>query len=86
MSFTIGYGELHPKSFIEILFFIFFSIIGVSLYSYTISNLTSLFERLSENDNIIESRENAIREFANNHCLSDDLYNEIRNYLVYHYI
>jgi hypothetical protein len=82
VSFTVGYGDIVPKSNNEVLFVVIYLIIGVSLYSYTISNLTSLFGRLSERDNYLQQKENAIREFAMNHNLSDELFLEIRNYLM----
>jgi hypothetical protein len=82
VSFTVGYGDIVARTLPEYIFVVFYLIIGVSLYSYTISNLTSLFGRLSERENYLQERENAIREFAINHNLSEDLYLEVRNYLL----
>lgn len=82
VSFTVGYGDITPVSYTEHIFVVFYLIIGVSLYSYTISNLTSLFGRLSAKDNYLQEKEIAIKIFSINHNLSDDLYQEIRDYLI----
>lgn len=63
-------------------FIIFFLIIGIAVYSYSLSKLIFLFEEISLKNNYLREKENKIIEFCRQHNLSKDLLKEIKNYLL----
>lgn len=60
---TVGYGDITPTNVIEITICIVLLLIGVTCYSYIISNLSRLVSNVRQ-DSTSVSKENLIYEFA----------------------
>ena len=60
---TVGYGDITPTNFYEVVVNIFLMFIGVSMYSYIISRLTNIFSQANTMNNEDQSREVILKNF-----------------------
>ena len=83
--FTIGYGDILVKSIFERIYNIFLMLVGIAVYSYTVSSLGNL---LSKQD-IVTKKYNKnldiLNELKLHYNLNDSYYNKVRKYLYYDY-
>ena len=63
---TVGYGDITPTNETEVIVTIFLVFIGVSMYSYIISRLTSIFAIVNNSKTEEQSREKILKNFINN--------------------
>ena len=61
---TVGYGDITPTNETEVMTTIFLVFTGVSLYSYIMSRLTSIFSSVN-NKTADQSREKILKNFIN---------------------
>ena len=70
---TVGYGDITPTNVTEVLCTIFLVFIGVSVYSYIISRLTSIFAIVNNSKTEQESREKILKNFINKSRLDEKI-------------
>lgn len=61
---TVGYGDITPTNETEVLMTIILVFIGVSMYSYILSRLTSIFAMLNNSKSAEQSREKILKNFV----------------------
>ena len=62
---TVGYGDITPKNETEVVMTIVLIFLGVSMYSYIISRLTSIFAIVNHANSEEQSRDKILRNFMN---------------------
>ena len=62
---TVGYGDITPTNETEAIVTIFLVFIGVSMYSYIISRLTSIFAIVNNSKTEEQSRDKILKNFIN---------------------
>ena len=60
---TVGYGDITPTNETEVITTIFLVFIGVSMYSYIMSRLTSIFSVVNKQIDEEHSREKILKNF-----------------------
>ena len=71
---TVGYGDITPTNETEVLMTIILVFIGVSMYSYIISRLTSIFAIVKNSKNALDfSREKVLGNFISKQRLDIQL-------------
>jgi hypothetical protein len=78
----VGYGDIYATNYNEMIFVIIFLLVGIAIYSYSLSKMISLFEEITQKENFLREKEHSVKEFCRNHNLSKSLYHQIRNYLL----
>jgi len=62
---TVGYGDITPTNETEVIMTIGLIFFGVSMYSYIISRLTSIFAIVNNSNSEEQSREKLLKNFIN---------------------
>ena len=60
---TVGYGDITPTNETEVIMTIFLIFIGVSMYSYIMSRLTSIFATVNNSKSEAQSSEKVLKNF-----------------------
>lgn len=74
---TVGYGDITPTNETEVIVTIFLVFIGVSVYSYIISRLTSIFAIVNNSQTEEQSREKILKNFINKQHLDISLSSKV---------
>ena len=74
---TVGYGDITPTNETEVIITIILVFIGVSMYSYIISRLTSIFAIVNNSKTEEQSREKILKNFINKQRLDDRLSSKV---------
>ena len=74
---TVGYGDITPTNETEVIMTIILVFIGVSMYSYIISRLTSIFAIVNNSQTEEQSREKVLKNFINKQRLDDRLSSKV---------
>lgn len=69
---TVGYGDITPKTTIEIIIAIFWMFIGIGFYSYTISSLSTFLMSIDTRESILTAKTEAVRVLAREAGISRD--------------
>lgn len=73
---TVGYGDIGPTNIIEICVCIILLLVGVTTYSYIVSNLSRLVSNVGANSSIA-SKEALVNDFASKQRFSESLTKKI---------
>lgn len=76
--FTIGYGDITAHNVVERIYNIFFMFIGVLLFSFTISALSTIFSRISEEKKKLRSKFSLLEDLHKEYNIPQNLYNKIK--------
>lgn len=79
----MGYGDILPKSDVEIMIAIAMMVIGVFCYSFTMGSLASFLTEIDTRDSILTSKLAAVHEFAKETGIDNKVKHEIRAALKY---
>lgn len=82
---TIGYGDIVPRTSYEIIVCLIWMAVGISFYSYTISNLSVMFYNINKRQNFIQQKEDFLKEFAKNVSMPKALLKQVKYYVRYNY-
>lgn len=82
---TIGYGDIVPRTSYEIIVCLIWMAVGISFYSYTISNLSVMFYNINKRENFIQQKEDFLKEFAKNVSMPKALLKQVKYYVRYNY-
>ena len=82
---TIGYGDIVPRTSFEIIVCLIWMAVGISFYSYTISNLSVMFYNINKRENFIQQKEDFLKEFAKNVSMPKALLKQVKYYVRYNY-
>ena len=77
---TVGYGDITPKNETEVVMTIVLIFLGVSMYSYIISRLTSIFAIVNHANSEEQSRDKILRNFMNKQRLDMKLTQKVRHF------
>jgi len=77
---TVGYGDILPQNKWETVFTCFVLIIGVAMFSYTLSSIGSQFSELNRSVSKRQSRDRQITELKNKYGLGTHLLAKISYY------
>lgn len=75
---TVGFGDIYSNTNFERILTCLWMVIGVSFYSYVISNLSSIITSLDFHSSLIQRKIDKLNEFAQKLNLSDDVYLKIK--------
>eukprot|EP00347_Sterkiella_histriomuscorum_P012789 403367218 len=75
---TVGYGDIVPQNDFEVAVNIVILFVGVSLYAYTFSKLSTLFSSVNSKDVNAKTRDAIISELAQTHNFTKDITNKIQ--------
>ena len=81
---TVGYGDVHAVTSEERLLSIFWMLIGVAFYAFTIGILTSVLARIDTRESFLNNKIEIIDEFCTEANIDQDLKKKIREALEYH--
>ena len=78
---TVGYGDITPTNFNEVVINIFLIFFGVTMYSYIISRLTNIFSSTSQkNDDEEQSKEVVLKNFIHKAGIEINLSSRIMHF------
>ncbi|CDW88503.1 cation channel family protein [Stylonychia lemnae] len=83
---TVGYGDILPVNYWEKLFACIIFILGVAIFSFTLSTLSSQFSDLTKSVSKRQSRDNQINELRNRFGLSVEITKKIAYYFSHNYL
>ena len=78
---VVGYGDISSKAAIEINLIVIWMLIGVGFYSFTIGNLTAIFQSQDtskEYNDDINSVDDLTQQVSMPEYVADELYNYVR--------
>lgn len=78
---TVGYGDIHAHTIGERIFSIFWMLIGVIFFAFTIGILTSVLARMNSRESHLNSNIEIIDEFCTEANISHELKKRIREAL-----
>lgn len=81
---TVGYGDINCISWNERLFAIFWMLLSVYLYSFAISSITSLLERLDVHNQSYLNKINILKNIAKDYSnVTKPVMTKIQKYMKY---
>ena len=80
---TVGYGDILPISGYEKIFTVLILVIGVAMFSYTLSTLANQFSNLTISNSRLKSRRSLIDELDIKYKLPFNLIQKIEHYFSY---
>ena len=83
--FTIGYGDILSVALKERVYNIFLMLIGIAVYSYTVTSLGNLLSKLDLVTIKYNKNINTLNELKGKHNISESFYKKLKNYFDYHY-
>ena len=78
---TIGFGDVVPKTLLERSYTLFLLLIGVGFYSYTIGNLSSIFQTLEHDSSSLNHKLHVLKEFSKDQNIDKKIVDKIKRYL-----
>jgi len=82
---TVGYGDIPARSIFEKIFALVWMIIGVGFYSFTIGNLSSIFNSIDVKAAQLQLKLNVLADFAKRTKLSEEIQNRIKLFIENNY-
>ena len=79
--FTIGYGDILASNLIERLYNIFLLIFGVMLYTFALTNISSIFTSIDKNKEIFQKKLEIIEDISSDHYINFELYTAIKQFV-----
>ncbi|MDE5068061.1 MAG: ion transporter [Trichodesmium sp. St16_bin4-tuft] len=83
---TVGYGDITPTTEIEIIFTLMVMFLGISMYAYTIGNVSSLISNLDAAQARYREKLHQIKTYMRENKISPKLQKKIRDYYQYKWI
>jgi len=83
--FSIGYGDITCQNNLEMSYNIFLLLIGVLLFSFAISSLSSLFSNIDNKTAIYENKMNLLDKINFENNLPERLYKTLKQYITIEY-
>ena len=80
---TVGYGDLKPLTQYEVVSCIFFMILGASLFSYVVGNMSTLIGEIGGDSARYRAQMQAVTVFMHDHHVPNELKQRIRKYYDY---
>ena len=80
---TVGYGDISPQNCAEVLFCIFFVIIGCMMFAYTLNCMGNIFHSLYKKEREFKEELFIINSFMRSKNIPQNLQIKIRKYLEY---
>lgn len=77
---TVGYGDITPTNETEVIMTIFLIFIGVSMYSYIISRLTSIFATVNNSKSEAQSSEKVLKNFITKSRLDSETSAQVNHF------
>ncbi|MDE5093467.1 MAG: ion transporter, partial [Trichodesmium sp. St11_bin5] len=77
---TVGYGDITPTTEIEIIFTLMVMFLGISMYAYTIGNVSSLISNLDAAQARYREKLHQIKTYMRENKISPKLQKKIRDY------
>ena len=81
--FTVGYGDIHPRSIIEKCYSVVILLLAMILYSFAVSFLSNFALYQSTREKELEKNINYLQEVSFNHGIPYEMYKSILDYLRY---
>jgi hypothetical protein len=81
--YTIGYGDITAKTLTERIYNIFFMLIGVMLFSFAISSLSTIFIELDYKSVKLNKKVEILNDIHKDHLLSKQLYDKVKKVLIF---
>ena len=82
---SIGYGDIVAKTFCEYCYMLFLLSLGVGVYSYTVSKLSTIFSHVDEKTLKYERKLNILINIQRSHDLPEDLFRKMQRSIRYDY-
>jgi hypothetical protein len=83
--FTIGYGDIHPKTTNEKLFAVFALLLFYALFCYMMSKIRNIVQRSIESDQDLKIKLRSTKKFFTEKKLPAELTNKVSKYLEFMY-
>lgn len=80
---TVGYGDFSPGNSLERIFVMFLEIFGIIFFSFAISSLTTIIEKLNQYGSELREKLDVLEDVRRNHELGPGLFDLARQSLVY---
>ena len=80
---TVGYGDITPRTELEMIVAMIWMLAGVGFYSFTVGSLSSFLTSIDTRESILASKMAAIQEFAHEAGISNECKFKIRSAIKY---
>lgn len=80
---TVGYGDIYPGNYFEVILAMVWIMIGVCIYSFGLGSLSTVISGVTTKEGVLSSKFAAIHEFAKESGISDECKQKIRSAVRY---
>jgi hyperpolarization activated cyclic nucleotide-gated potassium channel 1 len=84
-GFSSGYGDIHAKTIAEMIITIFWMIVGVGFYSFTIGLLASVLAHIDYKAQKLQKKKAIMNEFCKEKKISLALKDKLKSALEYNF-
>ncbi|CAD8124933.1 unnamed protein product [Paramecium sonneborni] len=80
---TVGYGDITPQNYLEMILCIFIMFLSCGVYAYSLNTIGQIITILNHETDKLEKSFRTLNKYFKQHNIKDELQSRIKNYLEY---